>query len=87
MENNISTCVTRQEIINKTIWYGINIDGYIDKSLENRPAVYIFMKISYLGSKEAYYIGSTAQLVSLLINIGLVLTIKRWNHLYFIDLF
>lgn len=52
------------EIINKTIWYDINMEGYISKSLENKPAVYIFMKISYLGSKEAYYIGSTAQLVS-----------------------
>lgn len=60
MKNNISFC----ETTNKIIWYNINRNGYVNNCLKNKPAVYIFMKISYLGSKEAYYIGSTAQLVS-----------------------
>ena len=60
MKNNISF----NETTNKIIWYDIDRDGYVANYLKNKPAVYIFMKTSYLGSKEAYYVGSTAQLVS-----------------------
>ena len=61
MKNNISF----NETTNKIIWYDIDRDGYVANYLKNKPAVYIFMKTFYLGSKEAYYVGSTAQLVSL----------------------
>lgn len=64
MKNNISFYIVKKKQINNIIWY--NISGYVNNCLKkkNKPAVYIFIKIS-LGNKEAYYVDSTAQLVSL----------------------
>lgn len=46
----------------KIIWYNINKEGYIDKPLENKPAIYIYMKNSLSNKEFDSYIGSTINL-------------------------
>jgi len=47
---------------NKIIWYNINKEGYINKHLENKPAIYIYMKNSLSNNEFNCYIGSTINL-------------------------
>ncbi len=57
MKDNIS-------LLSEIIWYDIDKNGYINKSLKNQTAVYIYMKIRHFDSKACYYVGSTNQLAS-----------------------
>jgi hypothetical protein len=57
MKNNMS-------LQNKITWYNIDEKGYINKSLINQGAVYIYMKIPSLDKKASYYVGSSVQLAS-----------------------
>lgn len=50
------------KLLSKTIWYNINEKGYINKSLKNQAAIYIYMKKS--GDKVSYYVGSSIRLPS-----------------------
>lgn len=55
MKNNISK-------VSNITWHDINKKGYINKSLKNQPAVYIYMYISSLDNKVYYYVGSSLEL-------------------------
>jgi hypothetical protein len=50
------------KLLSKIIWYNINEKGYINKSLKNQAAIYIYMKKS--GDKVSYYVGSSIRLPS-----------------------
>jgi hypothetical protein len=51
-------------LLSKTIWYDIDKNGYLNKSLKNQTAVYIYMKTPYFGSKACYYVGSSVKLAN-----------------------
>jgi NUMOD1 domain len=51
-------------LLSKIVWYYIDKNDYINKSLKYRTAVYIYMKIPSFDSKACYYVGSITQLAS-----------------------
>jgi group I intron endonuclease len=57
-------------------WYNLDKNGHIDKSLENKPAVYMFMHIC----SEKIYVGSSAKLKNRLSFHRS--RIKNWNKDY-----
>jgi len=51
------------KLLSKVIWYDIDEKGYINKSLKNQAAIYVYMKKSPSG-KISYYLGSSVKLPS-----------------------
>lgn len=58
------TIIDNMSLQNKIAWYNIDKNGYMNKSIINQAAVYIYMKTPNLDDKASYYVGSSIHLTS-----------------------